>query len=78
MTLSGSSQLAVLQKKMKGVLTIAISMIKCLEGLVYEEISGKLKCWSFLPSHTPLCDSEYKVVNYFYVGVVVSLDSNLF
>lgn len=47
MTLSGSSQLAVLQKKMKGVLTIAISMIKCLEGLVYEEISGKLKCWSF-------------------------------
>lgn len=36
--------------KLKGVLRIAINMMKLLEGLVYEEILVKLKCWSFPPT----------------------------
>lgn len=48
----GHSLLAVktVVDKLKGVLRIAINMMKLLEGLVYEEILVKLKCWSFPPT----------------------------
>jgi len=60
---SGPSQRAVeiVVDKLKGVLGTAINKIKLLEGLIYEEILEKLKCWSFPPFHHSLqlpCSSE--------------------
>lgn len=60
MILSGPRQLAVeivAENNLKGVLIIAISMMKHLKGLVY-----------FYDFYN----------NYFYVGVVINLDSNIF